>query len=376
MEKIKVLMVLGNTGMGGSQAFVLNLIQNCDLNRFHFDIAVSYEISNGIGDRVRQLGCSVYILPYFKVYNYLQYVRAWRKFLRNHHYDIVHAHSTNSASIYLKIAKEFGCVTVAHSHSAGYRGNGLQQKAKKYFASKVAEVADYWFACSDKAALRLYGENYKNNPHYYDIPNAINAEKYKYSKEIACRIRKEIGVKDDVFLCGHVGTFSPPKNHLFLMDIFCEVLKRKPNARLMCCGAGTLMPQVKEKAETLGILDKIIFTGVVMNVNEYMMAMDVFIFPSIFEGFPMSVIEAQAVGLPVVMSEVITKEVDLTKLVNRHSINEDASKWAETIANIGFGNREEYNQVIASSKYNMRKSAAFISSLYREMMTNSNNKNI
>ena len=368
MEKIKVLMVLGNTGMGGSQAFVLNLIQNCDLNRFHFDIAVSYEISNGISDRVKRLGCNVYLLPYFKVYNCFHYVRVWRRFLKEHQYDIVHAHSTNSASVYLRIAKENGCITIAHSHSAGYRGGPHQRFAKRLFAKGVNSAADYWFACSDKAAIRLFGNAYKEYNHYYTIPNAINAEKYLYNADKAKEIRRELGIEDNVLLCGHVGTFSVPKNHLFLLDVFSEVLKYRPDAHLVCCGSGALMPQVKEKALSMGILDKILFTGVVMNVNEYMMAMDVFLFPSLFEGFPVSVIEAEATGMSVVMSDVITKEVDITDLIHRHSLDEPSSLWADTICKTVRGNRTKYNKIIANSQYNMRKSAELVSSLYEKMV--------
>ena len=368
MEKIKILMVLGNTGLGGAQAFVLNLIKNLDLSRFQVDLAVDTEKPNGIGEVVRSLGCNIYFLPYFKVYNYLCYVKAWDCFFSKHHYDIVHAHSTNSASVYLRIAKKYGCATIAHSHSAGYRGNVIQRQVKKYYAHKVRDVADYWFACSDKAAERLFGKDYRNKRNYHDIPNAINAENYLFSNEKAQKIRKGLGIKDDEFLCGHIGTFSTPKNHSFLIDIFGEVVRKNPKARLVCCGQGVLMPSVKEKAAQLGILDRIQFPGVVMNANEYMMAMDAFIFPSIFEGFPMSIIEAEATGLPIVMSDVITKEVDMSDLIHRHSLNDSPSKWAETIVVLKTGNRMDYNNPIVESKYNMRTSINLISSLYEEMI--------
>ena len=367
-KKIKILMVLGNTGMGGAQAFVLNLINNLDLNKFQVDLAVDTEKPNGIGEALRSLGCEIYILPYFKVYNYPSYVKAWHNFFRTHPYDIVHAHSTNSASVYLRIAKKYGSATIAHSHSAGYRGNVIQRWVKKYYAHKVRGVADYWFACSDKAAERLFGKEYKKNNNYYDIPNAINVENFLFSKEKAQNVRKELGVKDDELLCGHLGTFSGPKNHRFLIEIFSEVLKRNSKAHLVCCGQGTLMPSVKEKAKQFGILDKIQFPGVVMNANEYMMAMDVFIFPSLFEGFPISVVEAEASGLPIVMSDVITKEVDLTDLIHRHSLNEDPTEWARTINGLKPVEREIYNKTIAESRYNMRTSIKLISSLYQEMV--------
>ena len=363
-------MVLGNTGMGGAQAFVLNLIKNLNLSRYQVDLAVDTEKPDGIGEAVRSLGCNIYILPYFKVYNYLSYVKAWDSFFSTYHYDIVHAHSTNSASVYLRIAKKYGCATIAHSHSAGYRGNIIQRQVKKYFAHKVRGVADYWFACSDKAAERLFGKSYRNNRNYHDIPNAINAENYLFSNEKAQKIRKELGIKDDELLCGHIGTFSTPKNHSFLLDIFCEVVKKEPQARLVCCGQGILMPSVKEKAVQLGIIDRILFPGVVMNANEYMMAMDVFVFPSIFEGFPISIIEAEATGLPIVMSDVITKEVDMSDLIHRQSLNDNPAKWAETVVGLKTENRATYNNPIVESKYNMRTSIKHISSLYEEMVKN------
>ena len=368
-KKISILMVLGNTRMGGAQAFLLNVLRNIDRSRFQIDLAINfYAEHDGIEDECRRQGCNIYLVPYFKVYNYYSYCRAWERFLSEHRYDIVHAHSTNSASVFLKIAKRNGCKTIAHSHSAGYRGNKLEQMAKRLFVKNVGEVADYWFACSDKAAERLYGPDYREYPHYYDIPNAINADQYVFDREVRQRIRASIGVDDDTFLCGHVGTFSQPKNHAFLLDVFAEVLKREPRARLVCCGAGALMPSVKEKAAAMGILDKIVFAGVVSNANEYLMAMDAFVFPSIFEGFPVSILEAEATGLHVVMSDVITQEVDLTDLVHRKSLSDSAASWAETVLQAKPTNRRDYNAAIAQSKYNMRETVKMLEGLYENLM--------
>lgn len=368
MKKISILMVLGNTEMGGAQMFILNLMRNLDRERYQVDLAVNAEAKDGgIGDELRALDCQIYLLPYFKVYNYISFVRRWKRFLSEHQYDIVHGHATNSASVYLKIAKEAGCVTIAHSHSAGYRGGYMEQLVKRYFAHRVGLVADYWFACSGKAAERLYGREFRSYERYYSIPNAINAELYCYDDQKAKAVRRQMGVADNELLCGHVGSFTAPKNHGSLLDIFAEVLKHRPDARLVCCGAGELMAQVREKAAALGIMDKMILTGNVMDVNDYLMAMDVMVFPSLFEGFPISVIEAEAAGLPVVMSDVITKEVDLTDLVHRHALSDSADIWAKTICSIKTGQRTEYNKVIADSKYNMQTCVQLITSLYEEM---------
>lgn len=362
-------MVLGSSEMGGVQAFILNLLRNIDLGRFQVDIAINEEVKeSGVADEWRALGCQIFLLPKFKVYNYFPFVRQWKDFLRKHRYDIVHAHSTDSASVYLKVVKEMGCATIAHCHSTGHLGNVMEKTVKCYFAHKVGRVADYWFACSDAAAESVFGSRYQKYEHYYNIPNAINAENYLFNIDKAIAIRRQLGVQDEELLCGHVGSFSTPKNHSFLLEIFVEVLKLRPDARLVCCGTGPLMPQAKAKARELGILDKVLFTGVVNNVNDYMMAMDVFVFPSLFEGFPIAVIEAEATGLPVVMSDVITKEVDMTDLVHRHALTDCASTWATAIRNIISGNRQIYNRIIADSKYNMRTSVQLISSLYEEMV--------
>ncbi len=307
-------------------------------------------------------------MPYFKVWNYVSYKNSWRNFLKKHSYDIVYAHSTNSASIFLKIAKKYGMKTISHSHSAGFRGGKVEQLAKKYFAKKVGKVSDYWFACSDIAATRLYGKNFKQYLHYYDIPNAIDVKAYRFDSGVREVVRASLGIDKDTLLIGHVGTFSAPKNHKFLIDIFDEALKINPNCRLICCGAGALLPAIKEFAASKGILNRIIFPGVVKNANEYMMAMDAFVFPSLFEGFPISILETQSSGLPIFMSDVITRDIDLTDLVNRLSLRQSPREWAVKIANIKPAmDRGAYNEIITETKYNIQKTIKWLEECYVEL---------
>ena len=366
--RIRVLMVLGNTRMGGVQAFILNFLSHLDNSRFQVDLAINYEGDGGVSDEFRSYGCNIYILPYFKVYNYCRFCAEWKAFLKTHHYDIIHGHSSNSASIYLGIAKKMGCVTIAHSHNGGYRGNKIQQIAKKFFVRKVGNVAEYWFACSDVAAQRLFGDSYKTYDKYFRIPNAIDSAKYRYSEKTAQDIRERLGVAKDVLLCGHVGTFSQQKNHSFLLEIFSELHKINPRAMMVLCGEGEMLSIVYEKARQKRLLDSIIFTGVVKNVHEFMMAMDVLVFPSLHEGFPFSVIEAEATGLPVVMSDSITAEVDLTDIVYRISLSESASDWANKILCVKRPNRIHYNELIAHSEYDLVHLEDVLSSLYERMV--------
>ncbi len=370
-NKINILMVLGNTRMGGVQALILNIIRNIDLNRFHIDFAINfYAESDGIEDECRKYGCKFYILPYFKIYNYLSYKHSWTKFLKQHNHDIVYAHSTNSASIFLKIAKKLGIKTISHSHSAGFRGSFIERLAKKFFAKGVGNVSDYWFACSDKAAIRLYGNDYANYKYFYAIPNAIDVKKYLFNDSIRKKIRNKYGIGEGTVLYGHVGTFSTPKNHKFLIEIFERILQKQPNSTLICCGAGALQPIIENIIEEKNISDKVIFAGVVNNVNEVMMGMDAFIFPSLFEGFPVSILEAQATGLSVTMSDVITSEVDMTNLVQRCNLEESPEAWASKIISNQTYKKDRicYNKIVADSGYDITKTVKRFENLFEELI--------
>jgi len=347
-------MVLSSTGIGGAEIFALNVVRFINHDKYHIDFVVS-SFAQGISIEAecRSYGCNFFQLPRFKIYNYAKYVESWDEFLRGHHYNIVYAHTTNSASIYLKIAKKYGMKTIAHSHSSGYRGNFLEQMVKKYFASKVGKYADYWFACSELAAERLYGNDYMKYHYYYNIPNAINTEKYLFNEDIRRKIRCKHHIDETTFVCGHVGSFTVPKNHKFLIDIFELVLKKNINSKLLCCGDGPTLQSIKDYAKIKGLLNYIVFAGVVNNVNEYMMAMDTFIFPSIFEGFPISILEAESTGLNIVMSDVISKDVDITELVHRCKLDQTASIWADKVLEISRHSRKEYNRYISDSKYNI-----------------------
>ena len=368
MEKIKILMVLGNTGRGGSQAYAMNILRNINREKFQIDFAVAYQEDNDYSEEIESLGSTIYILPYFKVYNYFTCVGAWNSFFKRHHYDIVHGHSTNSAFLYLKVAKSYGCVTITHSHSAGYRGNFLQKLAKKIFAKRASKYADYLFACSDKAAERLYGMKYKELPNYYDIPNAINTEKFLYDKEIRKKIRNQLEIEEDELLIGHVGTFSKPKNHTFLIDIFQEIIKRNSKCKLVLCGDGYLKNLIIKKVSDYNLGSKVIFTGNVTNTNEYFMAMDLLLFPSLFEGFPVTIIEAEASGLNILQSDTITNDVIITDLVKKYSLINSPSQWAEQALECNvIRNRTKYNDMLSESDYNINKSINNLTELYVKM---------
>lgn len=366
-EKIKILMVLGNTRRGGTQAFILNNLQKLDKSKFQIDFAVNDDFEGGWGPYLRSLGCKIFIVPYFNILNWRRFKNAWEVLLTENRYDIVHGNSTNSAFIYLNVARKHGCRTIAHMHNIGFRGGFFQRIAKNFFSRFAKQHADYWFACSEDAAKVLYGNEYKSNVHYHEIPNAIDVPKYRFNEQIRYDIRKSMGIDDNTFLCGHVGTFSRQKNHTFLLDVFYEIIQRQSNSRLLLIGEGYTKKTIVDKAKGLNILDKIIFVQNISNVNEYMMAMDLFLFPSLYEGFGIVALESQAAGLNTVVSDTVPKAVMLTNAITILSLKDTPSQWAEICISLSQKDRLKLNNEIAQSKYNIEQTASLLSELYTEM---------
>lgn len=367
MGKIKILMVLGNTRRGGTQAFIMNLLRDIDKTKFQIDFAVNLDFEGGWGPEMRTLGSKIFIMPRFNVKNWKSFERSWDKFLTEHSYDIVHGHTTNSAGIYLKVAKKHGCKTIAHIHSTGYRGSFVERLTKKVFSKLTKSQADYWFACSDKAAQFLYGNDFNKYPYYYEMPNSIKVENYLFDEEKRSIIRKELGLDNDIFLIGHVGTFSEPKNHTHILRVFKEVLRKQEKAKLLLIGEGYLKNEIFHQAEELGVHNDVINLKNISNVYDYMKAMDVFIFPSIYEGFGMVALEAQATGLKTVMSDVVPAATHLTSLATPLSLNEPISVWAEECLNSKVENRQDFNKIIKHTKYDLEKNVKYISNLYTHL---------
>ena len=364
MGKIKVLIVLGNTGRGGAQTFAVNLLRNIDHTLFQMDFVFD-ELKGGYEEEIRSFGSRIYQLPRFVVANYFSFAKKWNKLLESNQYDIVHGHVSSSASVYLKIAKKHGAKTLLHSHSAGYRGNPFEIAVKKFFSKKAKEYADLWFSCSDKAAERLFGKNFENDKRYHEIPNAINTCNYLFNIQKRNALREKMNALEDTKVIGHIGSMTPPKNHLFIIDVFKVIHKIEPNSLLLLVGDGPLEGNIKKHAKECKCDDCILFTGNMPNANEFLMAMDVMIFPSLFEGLPVTVVEAQATGLPVLLSDCVTNHVAITNLIKVLSLKERTDVWAtELLSLIQKRNRQAYNYAVANSDFEMKKSVKKISELY------------
>jgi glycosyltransferase involved in cell wall biosynthesis len=368
---IRVLNVLGTTNLGGAESRVMELYRALDKDKVQFDFLIHTRSEGHYSAEIRQLGGRIYSVPRFKVINYFAYKKALKSFFNEHNgYAAVQGHMTSTASIYLPIAKKAGVnagkpVTIAHARSAGV-DKGIRGIVTRIIRYPLKYRADYLFTCSKEAAIAVYGKNCVKNGKVWTIPNAIDANRFSYNEKVRNEVRNQLGISDK-FVIGHVGRFGFMKNHAYLIDIFNEICKVRNDAVLVLIGKGELENEIKNKAEKLGLADKVYFLGNHSDIERYYQAFDYFVFPSTFEGLPGSVAEAQTSGLRCLVSDKITREVALTELVTYKSIDEPAVNWAnEILKNADKAMiRKDYSGEIAAKNFDVRKQAAKLEKFYR-----------
>ena len=329
---IRVLHMLGSLDIGGSQIMLLNLYRNIDRKRVQFDVVLDHPENSKLANEFKKLGSHIFVLPKFKGWNFREIRKSWKRFFKEHpEYKILHSHVRSYASLYIPIAKRCGVKTIIHSHSTN-EGKGISRMIKRIMEFPLRRQADYLMACSNEAGKWLYGAKACKKSNYIFLPNAINTDKYHFSMETAETYRKTLGLQGK-FVLGHVGRFHEAKNHVFLLEIFAKVLEKRSDATLLLIGDGELRGAIEQKIRELRIERHVVLTGNRADVPQLLHAMDVFVFPSLWEGLPVTVVEAQAVGLPCLISDKITTDVDLSALVKRLPID-DSNIWAEAVLNL------------------------------------------
>ncbi|MGY3313444.1 glycosyltransferase involved in cell wall biosynthesis [Peribacillus simplex] len=358
MEKpIRILHVLGRLDRGGAETMIMNIYRNIDRTKIQFDFIIHTNEKCHFNDEIQELGGKIYNVPRYNGRNHLAYKRAWQDFFSSYsEYKIVHGHMRSTAAIYQKIAKNNGLITIAHSHNTS-SGTGPSAIIKNMLQYPIRYLADYLFACSKSAGGWLYGKKACEKRNFHILNNAIETKSFIYNSELRDKIRKELKIEGK-FVIGHVGRFHTQKNHEFLIEIFKAVHDKNENSVLMLVGDGDLRQSIEKKLSEFGLAEKVILTGVRSDIPELLQSMDVFLFPSIFEGLPVTLIEAQASGLPCFISKNITNEIKVTSLVESISLHKSADYWAEKVLEIKqYHERENNYNNIVKAGYDITQTA-------------------
>lgn len=325
---MKVLYVVPNLRISqGVASYAMNYYRNIDKNKIHIDFFLIRSIETPYYDEIKSYGGKIYILPDYKksikkAFKYIDCI------LKEEKYDIIHCNVVNSGIPFLYYAKKNKVlVRILHSHGT----KSAEKKWKEIRNNLLSPISKYYantfFACS-----KLAGDYLFKDKSYTVINNAINIERFIYNEDIRNKLRKELQVENR-FVLGTVGRLCEQKNPGFAMKVFSQLLKIKPEAVYLWIGTGPLDNKIKEYAHNLGIEKSVFFLGNREDVNELYQAIDVFFLPSIYEGLPVAGMEAQISGLPMVVSDTITKEMDITDTVRYIPLNQSLDQWADEIIN-------------------------------------------
>ena len=355
---LRILHVVTHMNRGGLETMLMNYYRQIDRNKIQFDFLVHRYYRADYDDEIESLGGIIYRLP---VLNPLdsKYKNALSSFFDEHpEYQIIHVHQDCMSSVILKEAEKHHVkVRIAHSHNSNQDKN-WKYPIKLYYKNSISRYATDLFACNEGAGKWMF-----NGASFSILNNAVDAEKYRLDILTRKKVREELGVQDNQLVIGHVGRFNEVKNHRFLVEVFKEVLKQK-DAILLLVGRGDLEEEIRKSVETSGIKDRVIFAGLRNDVDSLLQAMDVFVFPSLYEGLPMSLVEAQASGLPCVISDQVSPECMITKKTVMMSLKQSPAEWADRVISFSELPREDTYDAIVKSGFDIKKNAEELQEFY------------
>ena len=362
-KQIRVLHILYSMNRGGAETMIMNYYRHVNREIIQFDFIISEPNLCHYEDEILLLGGQIYRVPIFSKSPF-SYIREINHFFKTHkEYQIVHAHTSAKNSIPLGIAKWNKIpVRICHSHNIKNEKGiyGIMKSVLKLF---IKLTATDFMACSVNAGEWLYGKNFFNKNGIL-IKNVIDAIQFNFNPEIREQIRENNGW-NSVNIIGHVARFDHQKNHEFVIDLFENIHKVKTNTILLLIGDGILKKKIEEKVSVLHLENSVFFKGIVNNISDYMQVMDVFILPSLYEGLPLTLIEAQASGLKCVVSkDVISDECNITGLVTFVSLKETLNIWTDFVISSFKYEREMIYDKIKKNGYDSVASSIKLQNFY------------
>lgn len=330
---IRILHIIGNVCGGGVESVVMNYYHHIDREKIQFDFVIDGYGESLLDAEILRLGGRIYkVEPYVK--NIFRYIYQIACIVKKNRYEIVHSHMNTLAVFSLFAAWAAGArVRIVHNHTMTDKTEILRSILKYILRPFGSIFANCYFSCSKMAAAWMFG-NKNISKDVRIIHNAIDVKKFFFSENSRLKYRNELDISPETLVLGHVGRFVHAKNHEFLIDVLLEVLRRNKNVILLLIGDGPLYQKVKRKAEQIGCRANVKFLGLRKDVAELYNVMDIFLLPSWYEGLPIVSIEAQANGLPCLISDRISDECKITPLVTFMSLNLSAQDWAECIIRI------------------------------------------
>lgn len=364
----RVLCLISCMNTGGAETFLMKIYRQIDKTKYQMDFCVNIKQKGFYDDEIMAMGGKIYHIP-SKSSDVKEFKKQLSELIRKEKYNVVLRITSSAAGFLdLKVAKKAGvkrcCVRSSNSSDGGSMTSLIAHRMGRLFYEKYVDVK---IAPSDLAAIYTFGKKAYDSNEVNILHNAIDTSIFQYKKSYRLKIRNELHIKNNAVVIGHIGRFYEQKNHVFLIKIFEEICKINKDALLLLVGNGPLEGNIREMIKKRHLENRVIFLGVRSDIDQILSAMDVFVLPSLYEGMPNVVIEAQATGLPVVLSDTITREVNITGLVDFCSLSETENVWAKKVlSKIGI-KRESREQQFINEQYDIQSVAdQFIKIIFGE----------
>lgn len=368
--EMKVLHVVGGMDVGGTETMLMNLYRNIDRGKYEFHF-ISYYGREGFYDKeIESLGGKIIPMKFSSSLGAIVSIFQLRKLIKENGYEIVHTHTLFNSGIGVFSAWLGGAkVRISHAHTVSEEKNSTLKKIYIWLMRKLIKIfSTNFLACSEKAGEFLFGKEIVKDKRYSFIPNYVDYRKYinNISRE---EVRRKLNIECDEIVIGHVGRFIPPKNHIFLLKILIELKKRGRKVKAIFVGDGEQRENIEREVSQNDLKDNVIITGMVNNPEKYLKAMDIFLLPSIYEGFGLVLLEAQASAIPCLVSENIQKEVDLELgLLDKLNLSAGEKIWSDKIEEILKRNiKIEKSQIIeafSKKEYDLDKIVKKLEKIY------------
>lgn len=337
-KPIRILHVVGGMDRGGAETWLMHILRNIDRQRFQMDFLAPEDRHYAYTDELQALGSQIFSCALFEPSRPWRYATNFKKILLEHGpYDAIHVHVHHFSGYVLRLARQAGIKTrIIHSHidtsSIEAQANWKRKLYTGLMTSSIAKNSTVGLATSRMAAADLLGSAWENDPRWRTLYCGIDLAPF-HEPVVPADVRAEFGIPADTLVIGHIGRFEPQKNHHFLVEIAAEIAKREPNMRLLLIGTGSLLPAMQAKVDRMGLADLVIFGSVRTDIPRLMKGlMDVFLFPSLYEGLGLVLVEAQAAGLPCILADIVPEEADLVPpLIHRIPLTTSAADWADAV---------------------------------------------
>lgn len=370
-KPIRIAQVIGKAVNGGTESLWINYYKHINRDAIQFDFLVESESELISRESIEKIGGKVVIIPSYK--NPFKYMSSLRKIFKDNKYDIVHS-NMNSLSVFtLRAAKKAGIkIRIAHSHSSSNKKEFLKNIIKNILKPFSKKYATHYFACSKDAAIWLFGKKTYDANKITIINNALDLNRFYFDVAKRKEFRKKNNI-DDKFVVGNIGRLMPQKNQLFLIDIYNSFLKNCENSMLLLVGDGPLKEDILKKINSYGIGDKVLLLSAMKNIEDLYQTMDCFVFPSIYEGLGMTLVEAQVSGLEYIASDNIPNEAFITS--NGIKLPLDKKMWINELNNVymkwksnTIAPRSEVKELFADSCYDINNETIKLENIYFRLM--------